>query len=116
MAQVALVINGRSYRVACDDGQEERVRELGRAVDDTVKDLAGRVGQVGEMQLLVMAALLLADQVDEAEATVQSVQAAGNGAAEDEESSAEDAEAAAVAVLEACANRLEGIAERLERP
>lgn len=113
MAQVALVINGRSYRVACDDGQEERVRELGRIVDETVTDLATRVGQVGEMQLLVMAALLLADEVEEARGDTP-----GGGTrigAGQRAEAADDAEAAAVAVLEACASRLEGIAERLER-
>lgn len=114
MAQVALVINGRSYRVACDDGQEERVRELGRRVDDTVTDLAGRVGQVGEMQLLVMASLLLADELEEARDAGAGPAAADKQAGADDE--ADNAEAAAVAVIEACASRLEGIAERLERP
>lgn len=102
MSQVALVINGRSYRVACDEGQEERVRELGHLVDETVIDLAGRVGQVGEMQLLVMAALLLADQAEESRRRGPD---ADDG----------DAEDAAAAVLEACASRLEGIAARLEQ-
>ena len=69
MAQVPLTINGRNYRVACDDGQEERVHELARVVDDTVQELVSRVGQVGEMQLLVMAAILLADEVEEARAS-----------------------------------------------
>ena len=102
MSQVALVINGRSYRVACDDGQEERVRDLGRLVDRTVADLAERVGQVGEMQLLVMAALLLADEAEDAKVAAGET---GDDAAED----------AAAAVLEACASRLEGIAARLEQ-
>ena len=109
MSQVALVINGRSYRVACDDGQEDRVRELGRIVDERVTDLASRVGQVGEMQLLVMAALLLADELEDARG------GASGGAGISKDERADDAEAAAVAVLEACAGRLEGIAERLER-
>ena len=106
MSQVALVINGRSYRVACDDGQEERVRDLGRLVDRTVADLAERVGQVGEMQLLVMAALLLADEAEDAK------MAAGETADDMADDAAEDA---AAAVLEACASRLEGIAARLEQ-
>ena len=101
MVQVPLTINGRSYRVACDEGQEERVQELARVVDDTVQELVGRVGQVGEMQLLVMAAILLADEVEEARSS-------GVGAAD-------EAEDATVVVLEACASRLEAIAERLEQ-
>ncbi len=103
MAQVAVVINGRSYRVSCDEGQEERVLGLGRRVDQQVADLAGRLGQVGEMQLLVMTALLLADELSEAEGRLQ---AGGAGGGVDE--------AAAAAALESCAERLESIAARLE--
>ena len=102
MAQVAVVINGRSYRVSCDEGQEERVLDLGRHVDGLVSDLVNRVGQVGEMQLLVMAAILLADELEEAGRQL---------AALTQTEGAADAQAAA---LETCARRLESIAARLE--
>ena len=103
MAQVAGVINGRSYRVSCDEGQEERVLALGHLVDHQVTELAGRVGQVGEMQLLVMTALLLADELGESEMRLQALEAEGA-----------EGEQATAAALENCAQRLENIAERLE--
>ncbi|MCG8355454.1 MAG: cell division protein ZapA [Kiloniellales bacterium] len=103
MAQVAIVINGRSYRVSCDEGQEERVLGLGHRVDLMVSDLVTRVGQVGEMQLLVMTALLLADELDEAMTRMETLEANAGG---HEEVAAE--------ALESCARRLEGIAARLE--
>ena len=103
MAQVAVVINGRSYRVSCDEGQEERVLALGRLVDHQVAELTGRVGQVGEMQLLVMTALLLADELSESEMRLQAREAEGA-----------DGEEAAAAAIESCAQRLENIAARLE--
>ncbi len=102
MAQVAVVINGRSYRVSCDEGQEERVLDLGRHVDGLVGDLVERVGQVGEMQLLVMTAILLADELEDTGRRL---------AALTENEGAADAQAAA---LETCARRLESIAARLE--
>ena len=102
MAQVAVVINGRSYRVSCDEGQEERVLELGRHVDGLVADLVERVGQVGEMQLLVMASILLADELEDAGRRLAAVTQSEGEA---------DQQAAA---LESCARRLESIAARLE--
>lgn len=65
MSKVALTINGRSYQVGCDDGQEERLIRLAEMVDARVRDLVASLGQIGDSRLLVMAALLLADELDE---------------------------------------------------
>lgn len=103
MAQVTLTVNGRSYEVACDDGQEEHLLELARMVDERVRDLAASVGAVGEPRLLVMTSLLIADELDEAR---RGVNPGGRGG--------EAAEARAAEALEGCAERLERIAARLE--
>jgi cell division protein ZapA len=66
MPQVSITINGRSYPVACDEGEEERIRELGRMIDSKVAGFARQVGQAGEARLLVLAALVLADELSEA--------------------------------------------------
>ncbi len=71
MAQLDVNINGRSYRVACDDGQEDHLRQLAEYVDRQVMELVGSVGQVGEARLLVMACLLIADDLSESFATSQ---------------------------------------------
>lgn len=65
MAHVEVKINGRAYEVACDDGQEEHVSDLGDFLDRKVAELAARIGQVGDSRLLVMAALLIADELSE---------------------------------------------------
>src|SRR5258708_427665 len=62
MPLVNIMVNNRAYTVACDDGEEEHLRELGAHVDAKVKELLSSVGQVGEPRLLLMAALLLADE------------------------------------------------------
>jgi cell division protein ZapA len=66
MATVTVEINGRPYAVGCADGQEERLRILARQFDNHVRDVAADVGQVGDIRLFLMAALVLADQLQEA--------------------------------------------------
>ena len=100
MAQVSLTINGRQYEVTCDDGQEPHLVDLAQLVEARVRGLVAAVGQVGEARLLMMASLLIADDL----------KAAQNGAGRH----AGDEEAAAALVLERCAERLEAIAAHLE--
>ena len=79
MATITLTINNRNYDIACDDGHEDHLRRLGADVDRRVNDLAAAVGQIGEPRLLVMASLLIADELHEAMSNGVS---AGNGDAE----------------------------------
>ena len=65
MAQVDVLINGKSYNVACDDGQEDHLLQLAGYVDQRVQDLVNSVGQVGDARLLVMASLLISDELSE---------------------------------------------------
>ena len=66
MTEVNLMIHGRTYGVGCDDGQEKRVRELGQYIDRRVKEIAGAGGAASEAHLLVLTALVLADELFEA--------------------------------------------------
>ncbi len=66
MGQVAVTINGRSYEVACDDGQEDHLVQLASYIDKKMAELVTSVGQIGDTRLLVMSALLLADELSEA--------------------------------------------------
>ena len=65
MAQVTITINDRNYEIACDDGQETHLTNLAEFVDQRVNELSAAVGQVGHARLLVMANLLLADELSE---------------------------------------------------
>ncbi len=73
MPKVDININGRLYAVACDEGQEGRVRELAGIVDSRVRQLTGPgpVGGVGETQILVLAGLMLADELSETKAALE---------------------------------------------
>lgn len=75
MGQVSVTINNRPYLVACDDGEEDRLRELGAYIDKHVTELAQSVGQVGDARLLLMSGLLVADELAEALARVRDLEA-----------------------------------------
>tara|TARA_B100000989_G_C19300414_1_gene368200 strand:- start:32 stop:352 length:321 start_codon:yes stop_codon:yes gene_type:complete len=63
LAQVDVSVNGQSYRIACEDGQEDRLVDLAAMVDEKVIGLVNQIGQVGSNRLLVMAALIIADEL-----------------------------------------------------
>jgi len=65
MGQVQATINGRSYRLDCSDGQEARLRELIDFLGRKVECLASNFGQVGDIRLLLMAALKTTDELFE---------------------------------------------------
>ena len=66
MAQVTLRINGYSYLVGCEDGQEGHLKAMGDAVQTRI-DSIKTLGQTGEARLLMLAALLLADELHDKE-------------------------------------------------
>lgn len=65
MAQVTITINSREYAIACEDGQEVRILQLARMLDEKAKILNAASGQVNECMLLAMVGLLLADELSE---------------------------------------------------
>lgn len=65
MAQVNVTIAGRTYRMACDEGQEEHLLGLAEQVNGHIEHLREGFGDVGDMRLLIMASLVLADELHE---------------------------------------------------
>lgn len=65
MAQVTITINSREYAVACEDGQEVRIMQLSRLLDEKARMITGGSLQVNENMLLAMVGLLLADELTE---------------------------------------------------
>ena len=68
MPLVNVMVNSRAYTIACDDGEEDHLRELAAHVDTKVRELLESVGQVGDQRLLLMAAVLITDELFEARA------------------------------------------------
>jgi cell division protein ZapA len=118
--QVTVAVNNRLYQVGCEAGQEQHITRLASYIDTKVKELAGQAGQVGDARLLLMASLLIADELADAyddleslrKTNTQLTQELGNfkgGAAKE----AEDRVAKSIAAVAA---RMKSAAERLERP
>jgi cell division protein ZapA len=106
MAQITVTINGRGYPVACSDGEEQRITELARYIDAKVKGFAQELGQIGEARLLVLAALVLADELAEAHDAASERPQGGNGARPED--------AKMLSGIENLAMRIEAVAARLE--
>ena len=65
MAEVDIIINSRTYRVSCKDGEEERIKLLSSKIDNEVKLLVSKIGQLGEARMILLAALVLLDKSDD---------------------------------------------------
>jgi len=119
MAQVSIRINGRSYDVNCEDGQEQHLQRLANSLANAVQDLVKQVGQVGDARLLVMAGLVMADEMMEqrgelaaAKARIEALEK--QGLEKDRaRAAAEEAAQTSMRRAEAFSNRLDGIARRL---
>src|SRR5260221_14407692 len=77
MAQVSVKISGKTYRMACDDGEEEHLADLAERLDRSIEHLRQRFGEIGDQRLTVMAAITLADQQAEAERRLAAGEAEG---------------------------------------
>ena len=98
MAQVDITVNNQNFLIACEDGQEDRLMDLSKIVDDKVGELAAQVGQVGQTRLLVMAALVIADELVDLRETVKLTPVQNN-------------DDTAVACIEELSKRIEKIAD-----
>ena len=67
MAQVNLTVNGRIYKMACEDGEEQHVTELGQRFDEAINELRSVLGEIGDQRLMVMAGILMTDRLGDAE-------------------------------------------------
>ena len=67
MGQVNVTISGKTYRMACEDGEEDHLVALAARLNASIEQLRARYGEIGDQRLTVMAAITLADQSAEAE-------------------------------------------------
>jgi cell division protein ZapA len=108
MGQITVVVNDQKYSLACRDGEEEHLETLAKYVDEKTKHLMENLGNVGEARMLLMAALLVSDELLETRDTITALQ---NG---DSKAIKEAVENRLANVLDDASLRIEGIAEQLE--
>ena len=118
MSQVTVTINGRQFRMACEDGQENHLQRLAADLDQRIEQLRKNFGEIGDTRLTVMAALTVADELGETGAKLRqmeqelaALQDARIGSAEH----AKATQAAVAAALNSAAERIERITRRLNQ-
>jgi cell division protein ZapA len=111
MAHVTVSINGRQYRMACEDGQESHLERLANELDRHVEQLRGSFGEIGDNRLLVMAALTISDELNEARQRMRRLETELAGLQEARVAAADRGQATQAAVAAA----LNAAAERIER-
>ena len=118
MSQVSVTVNGRQFRMACEDGQEAHLMELARDLDSRIEGLRAKFGEIGDTRLTVMAALTLADALSEASQRIKRLDdeiAAMQEARAASAEHAKSAQAAVAAAFIAAAERIELITRKINQ-
>jgi len=105
MSNVPVVINGRTYDLTCNDGQEQHLHDLASEIGRRVDELVKTVGQAGEARLMLMVSLLLADELNDALTEVDRLQKGGTPGGTD---------SAVAGSIEKLAKQIQDIAAKLE--
>lgn len=116
MAQVNVTISGKTYRMACEDGQEEHLAVMADRVNESIEQLRARFGEIGDQRLTVMAAITLADLNAEVERKLQQLRAEVAGLEEARAAVVErqaGVEAEIAEAIDAMASRIEAVAARV---
>ena len=111
MNHINVTINGRQYRMACEEGQEARLRRLAESLQSRVDDLREKFGEIGDQRLTVMAALTACDELLDANARLEKLEQELASLRDVRVASTDRARATQVAV----ANALNAAAERIEK-
>ena len=111
MSHVNVTINGRQYRMACEEGQEMRLLKLAESLQSRIQNLRGKFGEIGDARLTVMAALTLCDELLDASHRIRTLEEELDGLRNVRAAAADRASATQIAV----ANALNSAAERIER-
>jgi cell division protein ZapA len=111
MNHVNVTINGRQYRMACEEGQEARLLRLAESLESRVEALRGKFGEIGDARLTVMAALTACDELLDAGNRIRSLEEELEGLRDVRVAAVDRAKATQTAV----ANALNAAADRIER-
>jgi cell division protein ZapA len=119
MAQVTVSIDGKAYKMACDPGQEPHLAALASRFDRYVGHLRASFGEIGDNRLLVMAAVMVMDEMQELEkraAALEGELARAQDAAARAEKRAAEGGSGTERALAMVADRLETVVARLQAP
>jgi cell division protein ZapA len=116
MARITVEINSRQYEMACEDGEEEHLHSLAATLDGQVTEMQSNFGQIGDLRLMVMAALTVVDKLEDTQHTVEALKDEIEGLRETRAAEIElnrSNEDQFATMLEATAERIEVLASRI---
>ncbi|MBN9037810.1 MAG: cell division protein ZapA [Rhizobiales bacterium] len=116
MSQVTVTIDGKQYRMACDEGQEEHLIELAGRFDRYVLHLKDSFGEIGDQRLTVMAGIMVLDELSELQRRVRGLEseiATLRKTRDDALTKANKNDEALTGALSGLAERMETLAARL---
>lgn len=119
MSHVNVTINGRQYRMACEDGQESRLLRLAENLEARISGLRGKFGEIGDQRLTVMAALMVADELIDASQRIRGLEEEIAALRDVRVVAAERARVTQTAVanaLNSASDRIEKMTQILNRP
>jgi cell division protein ZapA len=111
MSHINVTINGRQYRMACEEGQEVRLLKLAEALESRIDSLRGKFGEIGDARLTVMAALTVCDELQDAGNRIRALEEELVALRDVRAVAADRAKSTQVAV----ANALNAAADRIEK-
>jgi cell division protein ZapA len=112
---VEITVNGRRHSVQCGEGEEARVRGLAQYIDRKIAELAVDGTKIGDARLMLLAGLMIADELSDAYDKIQELES-GVGSADGASSAMiGDHERRAAALIEQVAEQLNAVAAELER-
>jgi cell division protein ZapA len=111
MGEIIVTVNGRAFPLNCADGEEPRLRRLAQYVDGKISDFVRMHGQIGEARLILLAALVIADELSDASDIVQQERSRST-----RDGPAVNGAEALASGIHTIAERIESIAARLESP
>ena len=117
MPEVNVEINGRKYRMACEEGQQKHLIGLAERFDRQVEGIKGAVGEIGDTRLTVMAGIAVVDELSEAEKRIKALEQEVlilTRAGQEVAAEIETLEAQFASKLSEAARALEGVAGALD--
>jgi cell division protein ZapA len=112
---VEITVNGRRHSVQCGDGEEARVRGLAQYIDRKIAELAVDGTKIGDARLMLLAGLMIADELSDAYDKIQELESGSGSAGVSLPAAAGDHERRAAALIEQVAEQLNAVAAELER-
>jgi len=116
MAQVTVTIDGKAYRMACEEGQEEHLIELAQRFDQYVAHLKDSFGEIGDQRITVMAGIMVMDELSEMQKRMRGLEseiATLRKTRDDALLKADQNDAALTGALTQFAERIESVAAKL---